>query len=1366
MHRQAQGNRTARQNAPQNRNRNIQRNQVPLNPAHPIVTNNNAPPAAPNAPGDPAPQPPAGPAALNQLPRIGYARSARFWRPRLAPHTNAHEYYKARWRVDPESPKAAIINCHSLQAMERSCAIVESLAYMYDQGLRNVLNVYADMRETKFNTTFNKQRLPQESEMKIIRYCPNVVPKDHTRHPTSHPWHTLIGEADSILFVDIYHQHHTSTMNFDPQYVADCLLQIPGGHHRASAYWIGRKFYGDCGVVPEPFEGKSYAEGAWIRENDKILYRASPYESFEYTHDPCDWIWSGRSCPIDGGDKGTFYLNWTEVRVNGSMHVIHFNLSLTGGLIANSPLYPFEKNFIDLPVPASVGWRGWLQSKVSQSWGLALGINETVRVFKPLLEGPLAHNVLKRKVQYNLTAITNRLLSSIMMKDCAVFYACFKRLSPADDLHRIALAVQVYNIDTNTQNLVANAAQNGAIQAVYNRTLNETGAAPSSDAYSWYTTVVPATACVVAGAYLFYKYRRLQRPGFFASIVHTFRDSKATESTRTPSLSATLIAHHLRAGDDMKDIILMVLSQVRWRQLISNYLLSCIISPFGEEAVKRWGNYLQPKNKMLLDTTHAIFRHALPVGEFLLSVYNNPDVVNIIMRSFVLALHYRWTDLPFWQGVLEHSVWNQTALGFQILTDDAQFNYYLGFASIFNLFHKETPSERYQRYASYAAKRLVSEARVLTKKVVVTASAIKNVIRPAPPTFVSRLLGLSSLAAKVTLVGACAYMVYQKLKPTPEPKRDEYQQWRETYYQEDWNSIPEPDMSVPKFVAPVTTWTVPMSLTSSVPTRPEPGYEIRGMKVKGPWLPDIAGPQQYFYHLLPTCVPTYVAQKTYANLNAAVSARVLVLTPSLPQQQLRAWDRLRHDSPFFQMFLQSALEIPDTQDGDSWNDIVDEWISHMNKPLARKRYTRIVQDIRQNGVPFQTPICTPIFVKNNEALMQCKDGRMALKPRIICNVNPLFSAFVGPHIYTMQKQLSTTIFPVRQGIGKEFQYGDIYFRLTVHYAGASLDSDLTLWAANVLQRDLVPVGQYGLSIMVSGDDSLVAVYTPTSFKIIEGDASMFDITQSSGPLLHEAHINVALGVPQYIATAIYDETHAPMALYPANHPDLDPMYIDRKECPTRPSGGTNTSTGNGCIMAQTWIAVMVPFLGSHYTLEDVEAAFISYGFKMKLKIFNDTLNGPTFLKGMWYPTMAHGNVWAPLPSRFLKVGKSIVNPVELYGEPDKVAACGMYLHDVASSFSTYMRIPLMDAFVDTFKKGDVINIRKYEYQDPTNPFRIQGSGQYCNAVITDDAYVMLEERYGIDKSQFQEATIQILESTPLTFLSHPTYVALWKVDYA
>jgi len=225
------------------------------------------------------------------------------------------------------------------------------------------------------------------------------------------------------------------------------------------------------------------------------------------------------------------------------------------------------------------------------------------------------------------------------------------------------------------------------------------------------------------------------------------------------------------------------------------------------------------------------------------------------------------------------------------------------------------------------------------------------------------------------------------------------------------------------------------------------------------------------------------------------------------------------------------------------------------------------------------------------------------------------------------------------------------------------------------------------------------------------------------------------------------------------------MYIDRKKCPTRPSGGTNTSTGNGLVSAQTSVAVFVPMLFTDLTHDKIERAFADYGFSMKIKI-HDSINGPTFLKGMWYPTVAHGNVWAPLPSRFLKCGKAIPNLVELYGEKDVILACDKYHHDLALSFSTYMPIPLMQAFVHTYKKGDTPSERKKEYYDTSNPYKIIGSGKYRDAAYTDDAYIMLEERYGMDRISFQEATDQILGSSSGTLLSHPVYVALWRADYA
>lgn len=108
----------------------------------------------------------------------------------------------------------------------------------------------------------------------------------------------------------------------------------------------------------------------------------------------------------------------------------------------------------------------------------------------------------------------------------------------------------------------------------------------------------------------------------------------------------------------------------------------------------------------------------------------------------------------------------------------------------------------------------------------------------------------------------------------------------------------------------------------------------------------------------------------------------------------------------------------------------------------------------------------------------------------------------------------------------------------------------------------------------------------------------------------------------------------------------------------------------------------------------------------------------------------------------------------------------MYLHDVSCSFSTFMPVPIVCAFLARYKTGPTKHERRIQYEDPSNPFKIEGSGKYLNAVVNNDAYTMLQERYGIDHAQIADVESMILDSSPLTFLSHPVFVALWMQDYA
>lgn len=1311
--------------------------------------------AGPGGPGPlngPAPQPHLpGPAGLPPLPpgavvaaadmprRRGYVKATASWEPHVILDSPVHKYVKYVLSKEGKLVASVSASYHKIQAMERTLAIVNTLGYMYQRGARSVLNVYADERESKYNDAFNRELAPGETPMVILRYCPDVVHKDRLRNPTTEDWSLLLPRADTLLYVDIYAQHTTQTEVFDPHYVVRMLLSLPVPLNDAKLYWIGRKFYGDCGVVPpstfmaDPLKKETqhvWAEGAWLRKDGQIYFCSSPNEGCEYQHDPCDWIWKSTSMKVEV--QGRIYtLSWSDCRPTGSFFTICFGLYAFDNRSNPSPWFSYDNNIIQLPVPADNLALSAVRSYIPTMFHSLLGLQKYLPVYTPYTRPVAEYFMSKRYAPHHKNEMTRRLQEGLSNQENRILFKCFPELDPSRDLELILEGLTNHSTVRRYYQLSDSTRTYGRWHMAVNSLMSGFGTTPLLKPESMSTPML-VVGGLLAGVGIIAYLRKFSTLPLLASVFQTYlscrhEDKSLSVLFPTPkprnwsNLIKTIKTYRSASAVQAAKIIL---PQINWKLIIATYFIHAGIAPLAEEFVKQ----------------HPVIRHLLPWSEFTFHVIRDHSIGNVVIRSTILYLHY-WFVKPedLQSRVVRHSAFNAASITYSLVTDPlAQRQIWkLGsaFATLSDIQYRLTNNRILKRVASIFERR-------------------------RQPGF-SRwdALYLTLIAAPLIWYSLDEMPIHKYLRKT------QYEVWKEQYYDSDWVDRPVPTRDVPSLTCPITQSSTPRSPTSSVPTRP---VDKEHCLTATGWLPEVDRAPTYFYHILPTCVPGYVPACTYSNLNSAISARMMVDPPLHPEKQYDAWIQLAIDGHY-----QSFIQVLTDQRGkkykamrdDMWEECVDEWLLHFVEPEKRRKYQKEVERIRQGFLtPFYIPKRTEIFLKSNEMLMHSKDGKMALKPRFISDVSVGFQTQLGPFVYKAQKRMSKTCPP--SGCGRSYDEKlNCFFSLS--YGGSALDTCLSDWMNDVVERRLCPPGENGISVIVCGDDSYVAIYYGDTIEWHETDFKKYDSTQGKGPLLFQRECGKDFyGLTAMQAMRLFVVCGSKRVVYAKHLPDHTGYFmVDCLRRFHRHSGSLDTSFGNSNNTMFAWYVAYRttrPAEGQPRPGKfEYQEAFLKLGFETTFQTHQHPDQG-TFLKGMWY--LSRGRyIWAPLPSRILKAGKSLRDPREIYGTKDFEKACGLFLNGVASTYAVYLQVPIMRAFVARYSTNtkDCQHLSGLEF----NPYTTVASGAYCRDPLDAEAMVAVCERYRVTEDDILRAEHLILNSNPLTFLSDPVFVALWESDY-
>ena len=122
------------------------------------------------------------------------------------------------------------------------------------------------------------------------------------------------------------------------------------------------------------------------------------------------------------------------------------------------------------------------------------------------------------------------------------------------------------------------------------------------------------------------------------------------------------------------------------------------------------------------------------------------------------------------------------------------------------------------------------------------------------------------------------------------------------------------------------------------------------------------------------------------------------------------------------------------------------------------------------------------------------------------------------------------------------------------------------------------------------------------------------------------------------------------------------------------------------------------------------------------------------------------------------MGKSLVDPRQLYKTKDLTHAAKCFLSDVASSYRLFLQVPFVSQFVCSFY--DPI---KTQVHEAIERHQVQTSDLHTRALLPE-AYDQICLRYGFDR-ELLEATLAIFPTQPLTFYSSPLFHKLVAADY-
>jgi hypothetical protein len=500
------------------------------------------------------------------------------------------------------------------------------------------------------------------------------------------------------------------------------------------------------------------------------------------------------------------------------------------------------------------------------------------------------------------------------------------------------------------------------------------------------------------------------------------------------------------------------------------------------------------------------------------------------------------------------------------------------------------------------------------------------------------------------------------------------------------------------------------SLVKIVQTLPLPRYET------------LQGVCSRFYHSLEP--PMIVPARSASTVFSMIEHRITKPAPVNPHKQTARW--MSTMKTFWIPMLHAIVPQHPPIDNTA---CIPEWLDHF-PPGKKQKYVMAVNRLAEVG-----PDTAIRHAARVEMMPKLNEGIFKRKPRALANVSPLAQVGFGPAVLHAFKRLKTFTNELRvhTHMGKRF---------TLTIASGFTSDRLDHWLSNIFHLCC------DFHIIVSGDDSLVLYWTPQGWVVYEGDWGMCDQSQSVGPLTFEKHALDRLGVQPHecnmIATVEAAEIIVPLK-------EGVCIRLSLKLRPIRCTGNSNTTSGNSTNVGFTTLGAAL-LSGPNATR--YAKVFRWFGFDMKLRV--TTLSHMTFLKGMWFDHST-GPVWAPLPSRVVKILKTTTAIHTVYPRMYRVspfATAYYHIASVCNGLALYTLPSPLREFVDHHCNRFVPMITPdWQVEAPIRRVTLGPEHKHH-----------LAEHYNVPVHWFDEAAAALCTSVPVD-LSHPLFTRLVERDY-
>jgi len=447
----------------------------------------------------------------------------------------------------------------------------------------------------------------------------------------------------------------------------------------------------------------------------------------------------------------------------------------------------------------------------------------------------------------------------------------------------------------------------------------------------------------------------------------------------------------------------------------------------------------------------------------------------------------------------------------------------------------------------------------------------------------------------------------------------------------------------------------------------------------------------------------------------------------------------------------------------------EDWLKHTDSS-KRPRYEASWKSIETD------PITGPrdkrvrqitVNIKRDEVLLK---SRLAVEkngfiPRPIHAVDPALTVTIGPYIYE-----ATRIAKLIFNTGSFGRIGD--WIVTLRFAAGATDEDLSRWFSEAMAPH--HHGHSSIYIFVAGDDSLVVVRYKDKIRILTGDLSQCDHTIRLEALLAEWRVLKDLGVPKFILELMEANARATCICGTAQMGAPGVRVYRPHE---RNTGGTDTTLGNTLDVMMVWHAVTLALTpeGLFFVMEAViEEQFKTFGLDLKLRSheglheqWETALPPPEFLKGWWtlrsdtdeYPPW----IWGPLPSRLLKVAKTISDPRITFrrqkGRQSLEKALNCQLASVSKGILPFSHIHELSLIYGRWAGLADVEPKPYE---ETHPFSIKVGN--LEPTFPKDGIHWVVRRYGGQVEEWKEFFAALSQALPGTVFFHPCWLLLSK-DY-